>query len=356
MSQRNRARLTAVAAVLGLITLSVVRARAETASPLPLPNPYHIDETFKLEMPSGLKSLGSVSGVKVGRDNNIYVFHRCVENSCTGHNDVPPIVVYTPQGKLLRSMGAGMFVWPHGIAVMPDLSIWATDAVAPNGVDKNNPGKGHQVLHVDKNGHVLLALGKPGVAGASHDTFNAPTDIVIGRNGDIFVTDGHGAGTNAGLVKFDKNGAYVKEWGTRGTGPGQFEAPHALAIDSRGRLFVADRPNSRIEIFDQDGNLLAEWKQFGRPSGLAIDKNDMLYVTDTQTTKDRPGFENGIYIGSAKDGKVTGFIPKIRPHSTWEGEGPDRTNMEAITVAPDGSAIYGGEAGLRMVVKFVQNK
>ena len=139
-------------------------------------------------------------------------------------------------------------------------------------------------------------------------------------------------------------------------GPGQFEAPHALAIDSRGRLFVADRPNSRIEIFDQDGNLLAEWKQFGRPSGLAIDKNDMLYVTDTQSTKDRPGFENGIYIGSAKDGKVTGFIPKIRPHSTWEGEGLDRTNMEAITVASDGSAIYGGEAGLRMVVKLVKNK
>ena len=114
MSQRNRVRLTAVAAVLGSITLSVVRARAETASPLPLPNPYHIDETFKLEMPPGLKSLASVSGVKVGPDNNIYVFHRCVENSCTGHDDVPPIVAYTPQGKLLRSMGAGMFVWPHG--------------------------------------------------------------------------------------------------------------------------------------------------------------------------------------------------------------------------------------------------
>lgn len=356
MSQRNRVRLTAVLAVLGSMALSVDRARAQTASPLPLPNPYHIDETFKLEMPPGLQSLGSVSGVKVGRDNNIYVFHRCVENSCTGHNDVPPILVYSPQGKLLRSMGAGMIVWPHGIAVMPDLSMWLTDAVAPNGVDKNNPGKGHQVLHVDKNGQVLLALGKAGVAGADHDTFNAPTDVVIGPSGGIFVTDGHGAGTNARLVKFDKNGKYITEWGTRGAGPGQFEAPHALAIDSRGRLFVADRPNSRIEIFDQDGKFLMEWKQFGRPSGLAIDKNDMLYVTDTQSTKDRPGFENGIYIGSAKDGKVTGFIPKIRPHSTWEGAGPDRTNMEAIGVAPDASAIYGGETGLLTVVKFVKNK
>src|SRR6266571_7203374 len=119
MSQRNQVRLTAVAAVLGLITLSVVRARAETASPLPLPNPYHVDETFKLEMPPGLQSLGSVSGLKVGPDNNLYVFHRCVENTCTGHNDVPPILVYNQQGKLLKSMGVGMVVWPHGISVMP---------------------------------------------------------------------------------------------------------------------------------------------------------------------------------------------------------------------------------------------
>jgi hypothetical protein len=348
MSQRKRVLLTLFAAALF--------ARAQAPSPLPLPNPYHIDETFKPEMPRGLQSLASVSGLKVGPDNNLYVFHRCVENTCSGHNDVPPILVYTQKGALLRSEGAGMLVWPHGIFVMPDRSIWVTDAVSPNGVDKNNPGKGHQVLHLDNNGHVLLALGKPGVAGAGQDTFNAPTDVVVGRNGDIFVTDGHGAGTNARLVKFDKNGKYIKEWGTRGAGPGQFEAPHALAMDSRGRLFVADRPNSRIEIFDQEGNFLTEWKQFGRPSGLAIDKNDMIYVTDTQSIKDRPGFENGIYVGSAKDGKVTGFIPKIRQHSTWEGEGPDRTNMEAITVAPDGSAVYGGEAGLRMVVKFVKNK
>jgi DNA-binding beta-propeller fold protein YncE len=356
MSHRNPLRFTRAGVVFGMLAFSVGGTRAQTPTPLPLPNPYHIDETFKLEMPSGLKSLGSVSGLKVGPDNNLYVFHRCVENTCTGHNDVPPILVYNQQGKLLRSMAAGMIVWPHGISVLPDRSVWVTDAVAPNGVDKNNPGKGHQVLHLGTNGQVLMALGKAGVAGAGHDTFNAPTDVAIGRNGGIFVTDGHGAGTNARLVKFDKNGKYITEWGTRGAGPGQFEAPHALAIDSQGRLFVADRPNSRIEIFDEDGKFLMEWKQFGRPSGLAIDKNSMLYVTDTQSTKDRPGFENGIYIGSAKDGKVTGFVPKIRPHSTWEGEGPDRTNMEAIAVAPDGSAIYGGETGLHMVVKFVKNK
>ena len=356
MAWRTRIRSTMVAVALGTIALTLDQARAQTPSPLPLPNPYHVDETFKLQLPAGLKSLGAVSSVKVGRDNNLYVFHRCVENSCTGHDDIPPILVYTQQGKLLRTLGAGLFVWPHGIFVMPNLTMWVTDAVGPSGVDKNNPGKGHQVFHLDRNAKVLLALGKPGIAGAGHDTFNAPSDVVVARNGDIFVADGHGAATGARIVKFDKKGQYIKEWGTRGSGPGQFEAPHAMAMDSQGRLFVADRPNSRIEIFDQDGKFLMEWKQFGRPSGLAIDKNDMLYVTDTQSNKDRPGFENGIYIGSAKDGKVTGFIPKIKPLSTWQGEGPDHTNMEAVGVTPDGSAIYGGEAGLLTVVKFVRNQ
>src|SRR5215471_8432128 len=109
---------------LGAATLSV---NAQTPSPLPLPNPYRVDETFKPEIPSGLKSLASVSGLKVGPDNNLYVFHRCVENTCTGHNEVPPILVYTQKGALLRSVGAGMVVWPHGIFVTPDRSIWATD-------------------------------------------------------------------------------------------------------------------------------------------------------------------------------------------------------------------------------------
>jgi len=356
MSPIDRVRLTTTATVLALMALTVDRVGAQTPSPLPLPNPYHVDETFKLEMPPGMKSLGSVSSVKVGRDNNIYVFHRCVENSCTGHNDVPPVLVYTPEGKFVRSLGAGLILWPHGIDVRPDLSMWLTDATAPNGIDKNNPGRGHQVLHVDKNGKVLLALGKPGVAESGQDTFNAPSDVVIARNGSIFVADGHGVGTNFRIVKFDKNGKYVKEWGTRGAGPGQFEAPHAIAMDSQGRVFVADRPNGRIQIFDQDGKFVTEWKQFGRPSGLAIDQNDVLYVTDTQSTKDRPGFQNGIYIGSAKDGKVTGFIPKVRPNSVWEGAGPDRTNMEGIGVTPNGNAIYGGDAGLLTVVKFVKNK
>lgn len=348
MAQMNQIRAAGIALLLGTMAFA--------QSPSSLPNPYHVDETFKLELPAGMNSLGSLSAVKVGPDNNIYVAHRCNTTSCTGHDDVPTILVASQQGKAVKSMGAGLFVWPHGLAAAPDGTLWVTDAVATNGVDKDNPNKGHQVFHLDKNGKVIVALGKAGVTGSGHDTFNAPSDVIVAPNGSIFVADGHGPGMNARIVKFDKNGKYITEWGTRGAGPSQFELPHAMAFDSQGRLFVADRANNRIEIFDQDGKFLMDWKQFGRPSGLAIDKNDTLFVTDTQTTKDRPGFENGIYIGSAKDGKVTGFIPKIKQYSTWEGPGADHTNMEAIGVTPDGNTIFGGDSGLLRVVKFVKNK
>ncbi len=354
MSRENLVRLAAM--LPGIVALCAGAAWAASNSPLPLPSPFHVDETFKLELPPGMKSVGPLSAVKIGPDNNLYVLHRCVPNTCTGHDDIPPILVFTQQGKFVKSLGAGMFVWPHGVAIAKDGTLWISDAVATNGVDKDNPNKGHQVFHLDKNGKVLLTIGKPGVPGAGHDTFNAPSDVIVAKNGDIFVADGHGPGMNARIVKFDKNGKYITEWGTRGSGPGQFELPHAMAFDSQGRLFVADRNNSRIEIFDQDGKFLMDWKQFGRPSGLAIDKNDTLYVSDTQSNKDRPGFENGIYVGSAKDGKVTGFIPKIRPHAGWEGAGPDGTNMEAIGVTPDGNSLYGGDSGLLLVVKFARNR
>ena len=359
----QRTRLTLLAVGLGMLVVSAGGLYAQAPagkSPLPLPNPYRMDESFKLEMPKGLTTLGTVPGIKVGPDGNVYVFHRCVANTCDGHPNIDPILIYSPQGKLLRQMGAGQFIWPHGILVRPDLSFWTTDAVSEPG-GKPAAGMGHQVFHHDKSGKIIQSLGKPGVAGDGHDTFNKPSDVLIGRNGDIFVADGHGdSGTR--IVKFNAKGQYVTECGGKGSAPGQIAVPHALAVDSQGRLFLADRSNNRINIYDQNCKFLMEWTQFGRPSGIDIDRNDMIYVTDTQTTKGRAGFENGIYIGSAKDGKVTGFIPKIREHSTWEGNVPGgggnasgkATNMESIAVTPDGSAIYGGEVGLMTVIKFVK--
>ena len=132
-------------------------------------------------------------------------------------------------------------------------------------------GKGHTVMKFSPDGKVLMTLGKPGVAGDGPDTFNAPSDVLVAPNGDIFVADGHGDKTNERIVKFAKDGKFIKDWGKTGKGPGEFDVPHALAMDSSGRLFVADRSNNRIQIFDQDGKFLAEWRQFGRPSGLYID-------------------------------------------------------------------------------------
>ena len=156
--------------------------------------------------------------------------------------------------------------------------------------------------------------------------FNQPSDVIVGPNGDIYVADGHGPQTNARIVKFSKDGKFIKEWGKHGSGDADLEGPHALAFDSRGRLFVGDRTNNRVQIFDQDGKLLASWKQFGRPSGIYIDRDDMMYVTDSESREDNkpgdygynPGVKRGIRVGSVKDGKVIAFIPDPKPSGGTE--------------------------------------
>src|SRR6059058_5411611 len=148
------------------------------------------------------------------------------------------------------------------------------------------PGKGQQVLKFSPDGRLLTSLGKAGIAGADFGEFDQPTEVAIAPNGDIFVADGHsGGGTatgNARIMKFDKSGKFIKAWGRKGMGSGEFDVPHTLAFDSRGRLFVGDRQNNRIQIFDQDGKFLDQWKQFSRPSGIFVDKNDVIYVTDSE--------------------------------------------------------------------------
>jgi sugar lactone lactonase YvrE len=195
-----------------------------------------------------------------------------------------------------------------------------------------------------------MTLGKAGVAGEGPDTFNQPSDVAIAPNGDIFVADGHGGNTNARIVKFSKDGKFIKTWGKKGSAPGEFDVPHALAFDSRGRLFVGDRANNRIQIFDQDGNFLEQWTQFGRPSGLFIDKNDILYVADSESnTMRHPGWKRGMRVGSAKDGSVTAFIPDPEPD-------PDHSATSAAEgVAADAMGnIYGAEVGPKGIKKYVK--
>ena len=305
-----------------------------------LPNPYRtVENWFKL---SDGRMWGSTSAVEIDRDGNLWVAERCGANSCAGSN-LPSILKFDTSGKLLKSFGEGMFVFPHGIYVDQQGNVWVTDG-------QGKDGKGQQVFKFSPDGKVLMTLGKAGVAGDGPDTFNQPSDVIVAANGDIFVADGHGGNTNARIVKFSKDGKFIKTWGKKGTAPGDLDTPHALAFDSKGRLFVGDRANNRIQIFDQDGKFLDQWTQFGRPSGLYIDKNDVLYVADSESNTARhPGWERGIRVGSAKDGILQAFIPDPEPD-------PDRaTTSGAEGVAADAQGvIYGAEVGPKGLKRYVK--
>ena len=322
------------------LSLCVLLIAALHAQP---PNPYQtIDGWFKL--PAG-RPWGSSSAIDIALDGkSVWIAERCGANTCAGR-DADPILHFDANGKLLKSFGSKMFVFPHGMYVDKQGNVWVTDG-------QGKDGKGHQVFKFNPDGKVLLVLGTAGVGGNGPDEFNMPSDVIVVPNGNIFVADGHGPGSNARIVKFDSHGKFLKTWGKLGTGPGEFDQPHSLAFDSKGRLFVADRANNRIQIFDQDGKFLQEWKQFSRPSGLYIDKRDVLYAADSES-KDgdgyghNPGWARGIRIGSAKDGKVTAFIPEPT-HDTGPTSG-----AEGVAVDAQGN-IYGAEVLSKSVRKYTR--
>lgn len=340
MSRLNRARF--LLAAVGVVMLA---APAETfaqadAAPNSQPNPYRTIENWG-KLP-GTRSWGAASGIAVGPDGSIWVAERCGANSCSG-STLPPILKFDPSGKLLKSFGEGLFVFPHGLFVDQRGDVWVTDA-------QGESGKGQVVMKFSPEGKVLLTLGKPGVAGDGPDTFNQPSGVVVAPDGTIFVADGHGRNSNARIMKFSSDGKLIKIWGKRGSAPGEFDVPHAIAIDSKGRLFVADRANNRIQIFDQDGNFIAEWKQFGRPSGIFIDKHDVIYVADSESRSgNHPGWKRGIRVGSASNGAVTAFIPDPQPdpdhHPTSAAEG---------VAADRNGSIYGAEVDPKGVKKYVK--
>jgi sugar lactone lactonase YvrE len=285
----------------------------------------------------------AVTAVEPSPDGSIYVVHRCFENSCAGRPE-DPILKFDREGKLLASWGRGMFVFPHGGTVDAQGNLWLTDARGDGNV-------GHQVFKFSPQGTVLMTLGKAGVSGSGPDLFDQPTDVVVSPAGDVFVTDSHPNGRNNRVVRLTSQGRFVREWGRKGSGPGEMSEPHTIAMDSRGRLFVGDRENNRIQIFDQEGRFIAEWRQFGRPSGIFITPDDTIYVADSESGPDTgarelPGIRKGIRIGSARDGSVAAFIEDT------ESTVPDHSGAEGVGVDAAGN-VYGAVVRRRMLERHV---
>jgi DNA-binding beta-propeller fold protein YncE len=307
-----------------------------------LPQTYRTTRDWG-ELPAGVK-WAAVTAVEPSPDGSIYVIHRCFANSCAGRAEAP-ILKYNANGKLLKSWGEGMFIFPHGATVDRDGNLWVTDA-------RGEGMKGHQVFKFSPDGKVLMTLGKAGVSGSGPDLFDQPTDVVVAPDGTIFVTDSHRNGKNNRVMKFDRNGKFLKEWGKKGSGPGEISEPHTIAMDSRGRLFVGDRENNRIQIFDQDGKLLEIWHQFGRPSGIFITKDDTIYVTDSESGPDTgahelAGIKKGIRIGSARDGSVKAFIEDSESTAT------DHSGAEGVGVDDKGN-VYGAVVRRQMLERYVK--
>jgi sugar lactone lactonase YvrE len=333
-----------MARLLVLLGLLAAAAAVEQSGPArnDLPQPYRTTRDWG-ELPPGVK-WAAVTAIEPAPDGTIFVVHRCFENSCANRPEAP-ILKYDASGKLLASFGQGLFVFPHGSTVDAAGNLWITDA-------GGGPGKGHQVFKFSPDGRVLMTLGKPGVSGSGPDLFDQPTDVTVSANGDLFVTDSHRNGRNNRVIHFTKDGKYVKEWGRKGAGPGELSEPHTIAIDSRGRLFVGDRENNRIQIFDQTGAFLDEWRQFGRPSGIAITKDDRIYVADSESwgtdtgAHELPGIKKGIRIGSARTGIVDAFIEDS------ESTAADHAGAEGVGVDASGN-VYGGVVRRRMLERHV---
>ena len=336
-----------------------------------LPNPYRTIEGWG-RLPGG-RTWGSTSAVEIDKDGtSIWVAERCGANSCVG-STLDPVLKFDASGNLVKSFGAGMFLSPHGIFVDRDGNIWVTDCACTGGGGGGRgrggagrgdsggrgaapapaapaPTVGPQVYKFSPDGKLLLTMGRAG-GGREPEYFFQPNDILVAPSGDIFVSEGHSSnpGSTARVLKFSRDGTLIASWGHLGTGPNDFDQPHALAMDSRGRLFVGDRGNNRIKILDQDGKLLDTWYQFSRPSGISIDKDDNIYVADSESGSvsrvTHTEWKRGIRIGSAKDGSVVALIPDPNENAT------NTSAAEGVAVDAHG-IIYGAEVGPKALKRY----
>ena len=305
-------------------------------------------------LPAG-REWGSTAGIDTDpTDGHIWAYERCGSGSAGGPgincqtNQVDPIFKFDRNtGAILANFGAGIFVTPHGIHVADDGNVWVTDFAG-------TPTAGHQVHKFSPDGELLMSLGIAGQPGSGPGQLNQPNDVIVGPDGSIYIGDGHNGqgmtsnqaietgraeGSTGRILKYSADGTFIREWGQIGTLHGEFRTPHALEFDSQGRLWVADRGNHRIEIFDQDGNYLDSRYQYGRISGLFITDDDMVYAIDSESSPtSHPNWVNGVRIGEVDNDYIVGYIPPhdadTRPYQGAAGEG--------VTVDADGN-VYAAE-------------
>jgi len=345
-------------------------AQAQTGAP-PYPKPTELPDPYRLvtgwpAIPAAMNGghWGEAIRVHVAHDGNVWVFHRCFNTVPPGHATCigrgaanPPILEFSPAGRLLKSFGAGLFAYPHGFTIDRDGSLWTSDvndeATVLGMPARNASGvqMGQEVLKLSPTGRILMTLGTEGVSGNGPDTFDRPTGVAVAPNGDIFVSDGHApnAHNSARIVKFSPDGRFIKTWGRKGSAPGEFDEPHDIFIGgTQNRLYVADRKNRRIQVFDLDGKFIAAWPQFGEPSSVFVGNDDTIYVgaafPDPAAKK---GLLRGIVVGNARDGSLKAFIP--------DPADPDRLDVGTTAsgiAADDAGNIYAADVAAHNLRKY----
>jgi len=357
-----------VYAAAALAGCASVVSNLDTTPTNELPSPYRTVAPWG-KLPAG-RAWGALNGVAVDNDGrSLWVVDRCGANpdvppgesafqydTCAG-SDWAPVHKLDPEGNIVTSFGAGMFVFPHKVIQDREGNVWVVDMRSMNARERakfpNAKPAGHTVVKFSPEGKVLLMIGTPGVAGNPPAALTEPCSIAIAANGDLYISEGHSGqspkadpATVARISQFTADGGFIRSFGKLGSGPAEFRTPHDIAIDEE-RLFVADRGNHRIQVLDLDGKYLAEWKQYGRPSGIAL-RGGLVYVADSESNgvAPNPGWKRGIRVGELSGGKLLYRIPdpqELKGTSAAEG-----VSVDAL------GNVYGGEVGPRQLVKHVR--